>query len=120
MLEHLEDEAEMRAIALAAKHDFERINEGRLRKDRIPLPDDELKAISDTLKLNIISIGLIDAIDNWVMETCKDSARAPNDDEWRRIKEGPLDGKIGMSLALQWRYNFGPLFGAQTPEEQIE
>ncbi len=27
-----------------------------------------------------------------------------------RDKTGPLDGRIGMSFALQWRYNFGALF----------
>ncbi len=115
MLDQLNDESAMRALAFEAQADFEKINQTKMKKDRLPLFDNELKAISDILKVNPLSIGLIDAVDNWVMETCKDSARAPNDDEWRRLKEGPLDGRIGMSLALQWRYNFGPLFGADVP-----
>jgi len=36
------------------------------------------------------------------------------------LRRGPLDGKIGMSLALQWRYNFGPLFGAGDDENGDE
>jgi len=55
-------------------------------------------------------------MDNWVVENYKDAARAPNDDEWKRFLASPLDGMIGMSLALQWRYNFGPLFGVEEDE----
>lgn len=41
-----------------------------------------------------------------------------NDDEWNRFLASPLDGKIGMSLALQWRYNFGSLFGIEVEVER--
>ena len=34
----------------------------------------------------------------------------PNDNEWVRFLKSPLDGKIGMSFALQWRYSFGSFF----------
>lgn len=54
------------------------------------------------------------------MEVRKDTARAPNDNEWGRLLASPLDGLIGMSLALQWRYNFGPLFGASNDEKDEE
>jgi len=54
--------------------------------------------------------GLVNVVDNWVIETQKDAGRFPNDSEWNRFMVSPLDGRIGMSLALQWRYNFGPLF----------
>ena len=33
------------------------------------------------------------------------------------LKSGPLDGKIGMSFALQWRYNFGSLFNGANDDE---
>jgi hypothetical protein len=58
-----------------------------------------------------LHLGVIDACDNWVVEVHKDFGRMPNDNEWQRLANGPLDGTIGMSFALQWRYNFGPLFG---------
>jgi hypothetical protein len=54
--------------------------------------------------------GLVIAADNWVIENQQDAGRFPNDSEWQRFMRSPLDGKIGMSLALQWRYNFGSLF----------
>ncbi len=120
MLDQVDDESAMRAIALESKTEFAKINASRIKKDRLPLPDDDLRAITNVLKLNVLSIGLIDAIDNWVMDMCKESARAPNEDEWGRLKSGPLDGKIGMSLALQWRYNFGPLFGAGALDDESD
>jgi len=55
-------------------------------------------------------LSLVNAADNWVIETQKDFGRYPNDSEWERFMRGSLDGRIGMSFALQWRYNFGPLF----------
>ena len=55
-------------------------------------------------------MGLVNAVDNWVVEAQKDAGRYPNDTEWERFLRSPLNGCIGMSLALQWRYNFGPLF----------
>jgi hypothetical protein len=73
---------------------------------------------SDQSKGNLLNIldvepnwmGLINAVDNWVVESQKDAGRYPNDTEWERFLRSPLNGCIGMSLALQWRYNFGPLF----------
>lgn len=59
---------------------------------------------------------MIDAADNWVVEFQKDVGRLANENEWNRFLSSPLDGAIGMSFALQWRYNFGKLFG-QSPEE---
>jgi hypothetical protein len=53
---------------------------------------------------------VVDAVDNWVVEVYKDVARLPNENEWERLLTSPLDGQIGMSFALQWRYNFGRIF----------
>jgi hypothetical protein len=65
-------------------------------------------------------VGVIDATENWVVDARKDTARAPNENEWQRLLASPLDGQIGMSLALQWRYNFGPLFGVEDDEDTQE
>lgn len=64
-----------------------------------------------------LQLGIVDAADNWVIEVRKDTARAPNNNEWQQMLASPLDGLIGMSLALQWRCNFGPLFGAAADED---
>tara|TARA_Y100001933_G_C18992753_1_gene561261 strand:+ start:1339 stop:2331 length:993 start_codon:yes stop_codon:yes gene_type:complete len=53
---------------------------------------------------------IINACNDWVIDTHKDFGRMPNDNEWQRFLSSPLDGKIGMSFALQWRYNFGHVF----------
>ena len=55
-------------------------------------------------------LGIVDAADNWVVENYKDVARLPNENEWTRLLASSLDGRIGMSFALQWRYNFGRIF----------
>lgn len=56
--------------------------------------------------------GLIDVADEWVTSTHQDFGRYPNQSEWIRFGNSSLDGVIGMSYALQWRYNFKPLFAA--------
>lgn len=48
--------------------------------------------------------------EDWVIENQSDNGRFPNENEWRRFCSSPLDGKITMSFALQWRYNFGSIF----------
>ena len=68
------------------------------------------------LKISPLHLGVIDAADNWVVETQKEFGRLPNDNEWQRMLAGPLDGRIGISAALQWRYNFGKVFGVKTDE----
>lgn len=109
----MKDDEQVRAVIETAEREFERTNTLRLKKDQIPIPDEELQALRTVLKVSPIYFGIVDAADNWVVQTLKDAARAPNDDEWKRIRKSPLDGLIGMSIALQWRYNFGPLFGVQ-------
>jgi hypothetical protein len=75
-------------------------------------------AIDEFDKVNIIKISntkvsaIINACNDWVIDIHKDFARPPNDNEWQRFLRSPLDGQIGLSFALQWRYNFGNLFNA--------
>lgn len=111
MVDRIRDENAIRQIVATAEKEFTKTNRDRLKKDKVPIPDEELQALRNVLTVTPLRIGVIDAVENWVVETRKDSARAPNEDEWKRFLASPLDGMIGMSLALQWRYNFGPLFG---------
>lgn len=91
--------------------DFERQNYQRFRDDRLPIPDSDLESIKTILTVTPHNAQITNELDNWVTEALKDAARAPNDNEWKRLLSSPLNGRIGMSFALQWRYNFGRLFG---------
>lgn len=118
LIDSIRDESEIRKIVATAERDFSKTNKERLKKDKVPIPDEELEAIKSVLGITPLYVGIIDALENWVMEVRKDSARAPSPDEWNRFLKSSLDGRIGMSLALQWRYNFGPLFGVTEAEEE--
>lgn len=104
----------------ASMHDFQRLNKAAEKKDKLPIPDTELAEIQRIVQISPLKLGVIEAADNWVMDTLKDAGRAPNDNEWQRLKTCPLDGVIGMSFALQWRYNFGRLFGADDSTADAE
>jgi hypothetical protein len=113
LVETLQDEnAVCEAIALA-KFDFERKNRKFSRQGKPLISDDDLVSLTNILSVKPLRIGVIEAADNWVVQTQKEAGRAPNDNEWQRLLCGRLDGLIGMSFALQWRYNFGRLFGNQ-------
>jgi hypothetical protein len=98
----------------AALKDFDHRNTIALSDEKPLMPDSYRIAIEQIRKTTPLHLGVIDAADNWVIETQKDAGRPPNDNEWNRLKRSPLDGLIGMSFALQWRYNFGRLFNADT------
>lgn len=94
--------------------DFDTQNKERAKKDRGLIPDADLVSLLKIFEVTPRHIGVINQLDNWVTEFLKDASRAPNDNEWDRLLNSPLDGKIGMSFALQWRYNFGRLFGKKS------
>ena len=97
--------------------DFLKANAAKLKKGDDPIPDESLANIKSILGTTPRQMGLINAADNWVIETHKDFGRYPNDNEWNRFMNSPLDGVIGMSFALQWRYNFGPIFKMKKPKK---
>jgi hypothetical protein len=116
LIDHLRDDNQVREIIKTAEKEFQKTNKTRLTKDKVPLPDSDLEALKGILGISPLHVGIIDAAENWVVEVRKDTARAPNENEWQRLLASPLDGLVGMSLALQWRYNFGPLFGVEEEE----
>lgn len=105
------------AIAESEK-EYKKKNKERERKNRDLIPEDDLIAIKNISKVSPRYIGVTEQLENWLIEILKDASRAPNDNEWGRLVNGNLDGKIGMSFALQWRYNFGRLFGAESAEDE--
>lgn len=97
-------------LELATK-DFNRQNTVRQKKDRELLPQDDLSALLAIKTITPNFYGVLEQLENWIVENTKDAGRFPNDNEWGRLLTSPLNGKIGMSFALQWRFNFGRLFG---------
>ena len=97
-------------LVLEAEKDFRKKNDQRIHEDKDVIPDHEIESLLSITEAQPTTLGIIDAADNWVVENYKDFARLPNENEWRRLLTSPLNGQIGMSFALQWRYNFGRVF----------
>lgn len=110
LVENLRNETRLLEIISQSDRDFEKENAKRAREDKLPIPDSEVDALRQVARVRPLHVGVIDACDSWVVESQKEMGRLPNDNEWRRFLASPLDGKLGMSFALQWRFNFGKLF----------
>lgn len=112
LLKALENDLEDDAIAQSIEKSIRRGRQ-KNKKQRNPdrqIPEEVFSRFSRILETTPRVEGLIRAIDAWVVSEMADSARYPNENELRRLLAGPLDGKIGMSFALQWRYNFASIF----------
>ena len=94
----------------ALSSDFNRKNARYLRDGKSTISEDCLERILSVRGITPLSHAVITAAENWVLVTQKDNGRYPNENEWHRFLISPLNGKIGMSFALQWRYNFRALF----------
>jgi hypothetical protein len=110
LIDVVRDENAVRAAVAEAATDFEKKNRRLSRESQPLIPDEDMESLRGVLDVKPLRIGVIEAADNWVVQTQKEAGRAPNENEWHRLLKGPLDGLIGMSFALQWRYNFGRLF----------
>ncbi|MDE0323853.1 MAG: hypothetical protein OXN27_08000 [Candidatus Poribacteria bacterium] len=106
----MQNEEGVRRLVLEAEKDFSKKNAEHARKDKDTIPDHEIESLLSITEAQPIILGIVDAADNWVVENYKDFARLPNENEWRRLLVSPLNGQIGMSFALQWRYNFSRVF----------
>ncbi len=105
-----DDDKKIKRSILSIENEFKENNKKNTKKGKDLIPESELDVIKGILKHIPHSSGILDEIENWVMEFHKDAARAPNNNEWERLLSSPLDGKIGMSFALQWRFNFSNIF----------
>lgn len=119
LIDNMDDPKAAINVIHSAEYDFQRKNAEREKRYREPISDLSLEALRGVLKASPLLVAITDAADNWVTENLGESGRLPNDNEWHRLKEGPLDGRIGMSFALQWRYNFGRLFGEDSEESDM-
>lgn len=118
LIDRLQDERQIQTEIQAVEADFQAKNRKRSGKDKLLIPDEEVEALRRISIIKPAHLGVIDAADNWVVEVQKDLGRFPDENEWQRLLSSPLDGQIGMSFALQWRYNFGKLFGAREDEAE--
>lgn len=109
-IENLDDENKISQLINNAEEDYQKQNKKRSKDDRAEISTHDLEKIRAIGTVKPFQLGIITAADDWVAETQKDIGRLPNENEWERLKNSPLNGKIGMSFALQWRYNFGLLF----------
>jgi hypothetical protein len=119
------DEPQDKSIKLstfinAAETDFVKQNSGRAKKLRPLIPDEDLEVVRSLHEVEPLELAIIDAADNWVISTFHEAGRFPNTNEWDQLKKSPLNGKIGVSAALQWRYNFSSLFKIKETEEENE
>lgn len=101
---------EIAGIINKAEIDFAKRNKKLEKENKELIPDRELQAIETIKSVTPAYIGIIDAASNWVIDFYGDAARLPNENEWKRLKSSNLNGKITMSFALQWRYNFKNVF----------
>ena len=85
-------------------------NKKKTKENKLPLDSEILNRLNNITKITPIEQGIIKIAEDWVIENQSDNGRFPNDNEWRRFCCSPLDGKITMSFALQWRYNFSGIF----------
>ena len=110
IVDAMQEEDRVQRLVLEAEKDFRKKNEQRAREDKDAIPAHEIESLLSIVEVQPITLGIVDAVDNWVVENYRDFARLPNENEWGRLLTSPLSGKIGMSFALQWRYNFGRVF----------
>ena len=89
------------------KQDFNRKNLRNERdgKDMIPL-----EHLSHLESAAASQTDVILQAEGWVSRTLNENWHSPSNAVWQRILTRPLEGKIGMSFALQWRYNFATIF----------
>jgi len=119
-VECFESPASIDGILDKAAKDFESRNKERLENGEVPMSEDDLAELQKLSATKPLTLGIIDAFDRWVTRTFQEAGRLPNGNEWERLRNGPLDGKIGISPALQWRYNFGALFREKSLSAAID
>lgn len=96
--------------------DFTKKNRKNLNKSQDPIPNECLDRIKNAC---VGECNVILQAEGWVSRTLNENWHSPSKAVWNRILTQRLEGKIGMSFALQWRYNFGPIFRADSRQLTI-
>jgi len=111
-----DEEALLKTIELSKK-DFETKNKKNEKAGKDLIPAEDLEVIDKIQSNTPLYISVINAANNWVIDYHKNFGRMPSPDEWSRFLVSPLDGVIGMSYALQWRYNFSSIFNIKNSDK---
>lgn len=110
IVDAMQNEEQVEKLMIAAQKDFTRKNNQHARNSKDAIPYHEIESLLSIAKAQPMTLGVVDAADNWVVENYKDFARLPNENEWKQLLISPLNGAIGISFALQWRYSFNRIF----------
>lgn len=89
------------------KECYDRKNAKNAKDGKELLPDEMLRRLE---RACLSENGIVLAAENWVTDNLHENWHSPSAAVWKRILTKPLEGKIGMSFALQWRYNFSAVF----------
>ena len=76
----MQEERQLRAVLANVEGEFAKANSERLRKDKVPLPDDDIQALLTMLNVTPLHFGIVDA-----------AAREPQDPALERPKLGFLN-----------------------------
>ena len=82
----------------------------KMSKGAQNISEEDVRLLNDLVEKKPIKEALINLSDTWVNENSPELAVIPNSYYWNKFLNSPLDGKLGVSFALQWRYNFGVSF----------
>ncbi len=93
------------------KADFDKKNRKCEREGKDLIPQEHLSHIEAALASRK---DVVLQAEGWVSRTLNENWHSPSQSVWQRILTQPLEGKIGMSFALQWRYNFSAIFRDQS------
>ena len=104
------DDASIDAAVTMIKSKFMADNAKAIKNSKTPLDPSVLRQVTRVSDVTPRVAGLIEAIDSWVRISSNGTARDPNENEMKRLVSGALNGRISMSFALQWRYNFEGVF----------
>lgn len=93
--------------------DFDARNKKHIKKDQDTIPVECLERIKTACES---ADNVILQAEGWVSRVLNENWHSPSKSVWNRILTQKLEGKIGMSFALQWRYNFGPIFRSESKQ----
>lgn len=106
VLDKIDNDKTLAAVLQLAILDYEKA----VKKSKKEIPLDYCEKIKQILEQKPIKNALINTADDWVVENWRDTASYPSHGDWNRFQTSPLKGALGVSFALQWRYNFGIYF----------
>lgn len=89
------------------RENFDKKNARNAKSGKDLLPIEMLRRLEHAC---LSENGIVLEAENWVTDKLHENWHSPSAAVWKRILAKPLEGKIGMSFALQWRYNFSSVF----------